>query len=93
MTTVLTKMVDQEMERQGLSPDERALVMGVFDEVRKGFDPEAQGGAPLLGVNGNVLIGHGSSSPDVIAQMIHAAAGLSSANVVHALKEAFGSAA
>lgn len=89
MTTVLTEMTQQEMERQGLSPDERALVTGVFDEVRKGFDPEAQGGAPLLGVNGNVLIGHGRSTPDVIAQMVHAAATLASEDVVHALEAAF----
>jgi len=89
MTTVISEMTGQEMDRQGLSPDERELVMGVFDEVRKGFDPEAQGGAPLLGVNGNVLVGHGSSSPDVIAQMIHAAAKLSTEDVVHAIEAAF----
>jgi glycerol-3-phosphate acyltransferase PlsX len=89
MTTVITEMTGQEMERQGLSPDERELVMGVFDEVRKGFDPEAQGGAPLLGVNGNVLVGHGRSSPGAIAQMIHSAMTLASADVVHALEDAF----
>ena len=89
MTTVISEMTGQEMDRQGLSPDERKLVMGVFDEVRKGFDPEAQGGAPLLGVNGNVLVGHGSSSPDVIAQMIHAASRLSTEDVVHAIEAAF----
>ncbi|MFB6273572.1 MAG: phosphate acyltransferase PlsX [Salinibacter sp.] len=93
MTTVLTEMVDQEMERQGLSPEEKSLVAGVFDEVRKGFDPESQGGAPLLGVNGNVLIGHGRSSPDVIAKMIHAAATLVTEDVVHALEDAFGASA
>jgi len=89
MTTVLSDMTAQEMDRQGLAPDERELVTGVLDEVRRGFDPESQGGAPLLGVNGNVLVGHGSSSPDVIAQMIHAAATLASGDVVHALKDAF----
>jgi len=88
MTTVLTEMTEQEMERQGLSSDEQGLVMGVFDEVRKGFDPEDEGGAPLLGVNGNVLVGHGRSSPDAIAQMIHSAATLASEDVVHALEAA-----
>ena len=91
MTTVLTEMCQQEMDRQGLSPDEKDLVAGVFDEVRKGFDPEAQGGAPLLGVNGNVLVGHGSSTPDTIAQMIHSAATLATEDVVHTLEDAFGS--
>ncbi len=89
MTTVLTEMCQQEMDRQELTPDQRALVSGVFGEVRKGFDPESEGGAPLLGVNGNVLVGHGRSSPDAIAQMIHAATTLASRDVVHALEEAF----
>jgi len=90
MTTVLTEMTEQEMDRQDLAPDERDLVSGVLGEVRKGFDPESQGGAPLLGVNGNVLVGHGSSPPDVIAQMIHAATTLASENLVDALEDAFG---
>jgi glycerol-3-phosphate acyltransferase PlsX len=89
MTTVLSEMTDREMDRQGLGPDERELVAGILGEVQQGFDPESQGGAPLLGVDGNVLIGHGRSSPDVIAQMIHSAAALASADVAHALKEAF----
>jgi glycerol-3-phosphate acyltransferase PlsX len=89
MTTVLTEMCQKEMDRQALTPDERELVGGVFGEVRKGFDPESQGGAPLLGVNGNVLVGHGRSTPDAIAQMIHSAADLASGDVVHALEDAF----
>ncbi len=89
MTTVLSKMTEQEMGKQGLVPEEQELVTGVLDEVRKYFDPESQGGAPLLGVDGNVLIGHGRSSPDVIEQMIHAATGVASVNVVDAIEEAF----
>lgn len=89
MTTVLSEMTEQEMDRQNLSATERDTVTDVLDEVRKGFDPEAQGGAPLLGVNGNVLIGHGRSTPDVIGQMIHAAADLASENVVKAIKSTF----
>jgi glycerol-3-phosphate acyltransferase PlsX len=89
MTTVLSEMTEQEMDRQELDPDERDLVLGVLEEVREGFDPESQGGAPLLGVNGNVLVGHGRSSPNVIAQMIHSAARLASVDVAHSLEEAF----
>ena len=89
MSTVLSEMCQQEMERQGLAPEEQQLVAGVLDEVREGFDPESLGGAPLLGVNGNVLVGHGSSSPDVIAQMIHSARTVATERVAHALEEAF----
>jgi glycerol-3-phosphate acyltransferase PlsX len=89
MTTVLSEMTQQEMDRQGLSADEQALVSNVLGEVSHHFDPESLGGAPLLGVNGNVLIGHGSSSPDVIEQMIHTAAALSATEVLPAIEAAF----
>lgn len=89
MTTVLTEMTEQEMERQGLSSGDRSTVRGVLSEVRKGFDAESRGGVPLLGVDGNVLVGHGRSAPSAIEQMIHAAADLASENVVEAIEDAF----
>jgi len=89
MTTVLSEMTQQEMDRQALDADEQALVTDVLGEVRKHFDPESLGGAPLLGVDGNVLIGHGSSSPDVIEQMIHTASSVAGTDMVPALKAAF----
>lgn len=89
MTTVLSEMTKQEMEKQALDSGQRALVMDVLGEVRKHFDPESLGGAPLLGVDGNVLIGHGRSSPNVIEKMIHAAASLAAVDVVPAIEAAF----
>ena len=89
MTTVLSEMTRQEMERQDLTPEEKKLVSGVLSEVRKGFDPEDRGGAPLLGVNGTVMVGHGSSSPEAIAQLIHSAAEVADKDVTHALADAF----
>ncbi len=35
---------------------------GVFKEMKSHADPASHGGAPLLGANGVVIIGHGSSS-------------------------------
>lgn len=89
MTTVLSEMTQQEMDRQALDAEEQALVTGVLGEVRKHFDPESLGGAPLLGVDGNVLIGHGSSSPAVIEQMVHTASAVAGTEMVPALKSAF----
>jgi len=89
MTTVLREMTHQEMERQGLTSGERDIVEGVLGQVRQGFDPESRGGAPLLGVDGNVLVGHGRSGPDAIEQMIHSASELASEPVVRSIKEAF----
>jgi glycerol-3-phosphate acyltransferase PlsX len=38
------------------------LAMGAFKEIRSTADPASYGGAPLLGANGVVIIGHGSSN-------------------------------
>jgi len=38
------------------------LSRGVFKEIRQHGDPSSYGGAPLLGANGVVIIGHGSSN-------------------------------
>lgn len=89
MTTVLSEMTQQEMERQHLNADEKHLVAGVLNEVKKGFDPEGRGGVPLLGVDGNVFIGHGSSSPDAVEQMIHLVCQMVDENVVSALEDTF----
>jgi glycerol-3-phosphate acyltransferase PlsX len=38
------------------------LASGVFKEMKSHADPSSYGGAPLLGANGVVVIGHGSSN-------------------------------
>jgi glycerol-3-phosphate acyltransferase PlsX len=42
-------------------------------QVFKDLDYEETGGVPLLGVNGVVIIGHGSSSPKALNKAIHVA--------------------
>ncbi len=46
----------------------------VLAGVVRGLGAESQGGAVLLGVNGLVVVGHGSSSPSAVAACIGAAA-------------------
>ncbi len=45
-----------------------------LDGIRKKFDYEEYGGAPLLGVNGVVIIAHGGSSAKAIKNAAHMAA-------------------
>jgi glycerol-3-phosphate acyltransferase PlsX len=45
----------------------------IMKEMLIGLNPEAAGGVPLLGVKGNVIIGHGHSTPIAIKNMITAA--------------------
>lgn len=50
------------------------LAASAFRELKGRLDPEAYGGAPLLGVSGVCIIGHGSSSARAIANGIVVAA-------------------
>lgn len=46
---------------------------GAFKEIKERVDPEASGGAPLLGVKGVCIIGHGSSSSYAVYNAIRVA--------------------
>lgn len=89
VTTVLPRLAQQEMQRQGLAPDEQQMVGRVLQGVKKGFDPEERGGAPLLGVNGHVLVGHGRSTERAIQQLILSAADTASKDVVSPMASTF----
>ncbi len=88
MATVLPHFVNQEFERQQLDAEEQQTVDRVVRGVRRHFDYEEYGGVPLLGVAGNVLIGHGGSTARAIERMIEAAAEVVEQNVAGAIAEA-----
>ena len=46
---------------------------GAFQEIKDKVDPEVYGGAPLLGVKGVCIIGHGSSSSQAVYNAIKVA--------------------
>ena len=48
------------------------LLRGAFHSLKHQLDPEIYGGAPLLGVSGAVIIGHGSSSHKAIYYAVKA---------------------
>lgn len=48
------------------------LYKGALKKLKGSMDPEKYGGAPLLGVNGNVFIGHGSTGRSGITSAIKA---------------------
>lgn len=49
------------------------LAKGAFRAIKKRIDPEAYGGAPLLGVRGHVVIAHGSARERAIMNAIRQA--------------------
>ncbi len=89
MVTAFVEMLRQEMQAQGLDAAQQRQVLGLLRGVLRRFDYEEYGGAPLLGVNGAVVIGHGSSSARAIARMIQAAAELVEQDVVRSIAAAF----
>ena len=50
------------------------LMRGALKKLKKTMDPETYGGAPLLGVNGTVIITHGASSHKAIYHAVRVAA-------------------
>jgi glycerol-3-phosphate acyltransferase PlsX len=56
-----------------LEPETQAAVLPALGEIRRRMDYETYGGAHLLGVNGVVVIAHGSSSHVAIANGIRIA--------------------
>ncbi len=63
-----------------------ALVKPALGKLRKMLDPEEEGAAPLLGVNGIVFIGHGRSGEIAIKNAIRLAKSAAEANVLEAMK-------
>lgn len=88
MATAVMHMVGQEIRQQGLTDEQQQTVVQVLGGVRKRFNPEEHGGAPLLGVAGNVLIGHGSSSARAIERMIGMGAQIAEQNLAAAIAAA-----
>ncbi len=57
------------------------LMSGGFKKVMREFDYAEYGGAPLLGINGNVIIGHGKSNALAISNAISLAFVMVSAKI------------
>ncbi len=61
------------------------LSRNVFSQVKAHLDPEEVGGAPLLGVNGPVIIGHGRSSAIAIKHAVGQARMVAENKIVEAI--------
>jgi glycerol-3-phosphate acyltransferase PlsX len=84
--------------RNEIMGDPRSKVGGflakpAFRRVRKIIDPFEIGGAPLLGVNGVVIIGHGRSNALAVKNSIRQARLAVQGNVVNSIREKLASSA
>jgi glycerol-3-phosphate acyltransferase PlsX len=70
---VMNDLIRKEIMANPISTLGGILARGAFRRVRKQVDPFEVGGAPLLGVNGVVIIGHGRSNDVAIKNAINQA--------------------
>lgn len=77
----LMHVIREELEATPVRKLGALLSRGAFRAVRKRIDPSTYGGAPLLGLNGCCVIGHGKSSALAIKHGIRVAAEFYSSGV------------
>jgi glycerol-3-phosphate acyltransferase PlsX len=66
-------MLKEELKANPVRFTGAFLSKGAFNALKERINPERYGGAPLLGLNGNILKAHGSSSRRAIKSAINAA--------------------
>lgn len=76
INSTLKEKIKQYAERSFINKIKVALLVPTFKDIMKEFDYQEYGGVPLLGVNGNVIIGHGKSTPKAFKNMISRAVDL-----------------
>ncbi len=69
----ITTMLKDELKQSPVRMGGALLAKGAFDALKARMNPDSYGGAPLLGVRGNILKAHGSSNRHAWASAIRAA--------------------
>ncbi|MFC1499768.1 phosphate acyltransferase PlsX [Candidatus Zixiibacteriota bacterium] len=70
ITSFLTAGVKRGLSKSPIAYFGALLMTPVLDEIKKDLDYEEYGGAPLLGINGVVIICHGGSSVKAIRNAV-----------------------
>lgn len=80
-------MIKTEVKKRPLAMIGTLMAKPAFLAVKDSTDPDAYGGAPLLGVEGPVIICHGKSNERAIYNAIKVSAKLVESKAVNAIKE------
>ena len=81
-----SNMLREELQSNPLRATGALLSKGAFNALKERINPERYGGAPLLGLNGNILKAHGSSTRHAIKSAIHAASEIIKADMNHRIE-------
>lgn len=90
-TSLMVRLIREELMRTPLTKVGAALARPAFRRVQKQIDPSEVGGAPLLGVNGVVIIGHGRSNAFAIKNAIGQARKAVDGNLIESIREGLAS--
>jgi glycerol-3-phosphate acyltransferase PlsX len=82
----ISGMLRDEIKRSPVRLLGGALAKGAFDVLKSRMNPDAYGGAPLLGVRGNILKAHGSSNRHAWLSAIRAAAKIIRHDLYHRIE-------
>jgi len=77
----ITKIIKQNVRRSPLAIAGAVLMRKVFRVLKKQVDYAEYGGAPLIGINGCAIIGHGKSNSKAVKNAIFQAINFSSSNI------------
>lgn len=87
LAKVLIQMIKDEVAKSLFYKLGALLMKGAFKKLKMRTSPDEYGGAPLLGVDGTVLICHGKSNSKAIFNAVRVAAGLAKANANEKIRE------
>jgi glycerol-3-phosphate acyltransferase PlsX len=87
VSSLLLDILKQEITSSNVSKVGALLARPAFDQVKKRLDYREYGGAPLLGVDGVVIVGHGRSDSLAIRNGIRMAAQAVENGVLDAIKQ------
>ena len=76
-----SSMLKEELRANPVRATGALLSKGAFNALKERINPERYGGAPLLGLNGNILKAHGSSNRRAIKSAIIAASDMVKADM------------
>jgi glycerol-3-phosphate acyltransferase PlsX len=79
-------MLREELQANPARAIGALLSKGAFSALKERINPERYGGAPLLGLKGNILKAHGSSNRHAIKSAIHAASRIIRADMNHRIE-------
>ena len=84
---VIFKMLKEQIQRKFTYKIGAMLMRRIFIDMKKKMNVDEYGGAPLLGVNGVVLICHGRVSPVTILNSVRNAGELAASGMVGQIKK------